>query len=72
MWKYGSHPMILVFHGLRVENHGILGQKELSDAIGHSPIHFIHCILCSSFYTLAIVTVYKIGFQNSKSHITAS
>lgn len=55
MWKYGSQSMILVFDGLRGENHRMLGQKELSDAIGHSP----------TFYTLAIVTVYKIGFQNS-------
>lgn len=54
--------MILVFHGSRVENYGMLGQKELSDAIGHR----------ATFYTLTIVTVYKIGFQNSKSHITAS
>lgn len=62
MWKSGSQFMILVFHGLRVENHGMLGQKELSDATEHSP----------TFYTLAIVTASKIGFQNSKSHITAS
>lgn len=62
MWKYGSQSMILVFHGSRVENHGMLVQKELSNAIGHRP----------TFYTLATVTVYKIGFQNSKSHITAS
>lgn len=62
MWKYGSQSMILIFHGLRGENREMLGQKELLDAIDHSP----------TFYTLAIVTVYKTGFQNSKSHITAS